>query len=88
MKQYREVLLGQYDDERLEQCILEFSNQDFNDMTKIHSTLMMYQITKELLLTVGVEGYIKKRIITLVDTIGQTRSIDFIKIDFFNAVIK
>jgi len=87
MKYYRDVSLGNYDDEKLERCILEFQKRDFNDMKKTHSTFMMYDILKHMLLTVGVEGYLKKRIIALIDVIGETKSIDLIKDNFFDVII-
>jgi hypothetical protein len=87
MKYYRDAPLENYDDEKLEICIKEFEGQDFNDMKKTHCTFMMYDILKHMLLTVGVEGYIKKRIIILIDVIGGSKSIDLIKDNFFDVII-
>ena len=57
-------------------------------MDKSHSTLMIYEILKLLLLTVGVEGYLKKSVILLISAIGKSKSMDLIKDDFFEVIIQ
>ena len=61
---------------------------DFEDLSSSHNTMMIYEITKFLLLTTSTDGQIKRDIINLIANIGKSKSLELIKEDFFNITVK